>query len=252
MRLHRFYSPTPIEPQIVGSSTHYHASNQWRKVFRFKSGDRVILFDGSGFDFVCEISAYDDEGAMVKVLEINKNNVIAIHETFLCAAIVKKDTFEWIAQKATELGVSHIIPIVAERSEKKDVNVERLNKIIIEAAEQSGRATLPTLHGPIGLDEALGKFSNASIAWEPSAPLFYVDAKKSDNSKNQLSEKIIITYIGPEGGWSPAELSLFKEKGIATYSMGPQILRAETAVVAALSLIIFIPQPSLQFASQEI
>lgn len=250
MRLHRFYTPEKVEPQVVGSTALYRGSNQWRKVFRFKSGDQVVLFDGSGFDFICEITGYDDESAQVKVLEILPNTVVPKRETYLCAALVKKDTFEWIAQKATELGVSRIIPIVAERSEKKDINVERLNKIIIEAAEQSGRATLPELSEPMKLSEVLAQFGDRnksgksvkseksvrSIVWEPQAAAF--DPQKI--SQDQLSEKTIVTYIGPEGGWSPTELVLFKEKGVAMFSMGPQILRAETAVVAALSIVTFL------------
>ncbi|MDB5259171.1 MAG: Ribosomal small subunit methyltransferase [Candidatus Taylorbacteria bacterium] len=245
MRLHRFYSAEKIEPQAAGALTRYGGADQWRKVFRFKTGDQVILFDGSGSDFVCEIESYDDDGgAAAKILEVRTNMVVAKRETILCAALVKKDTFEWIAQKATELGVSQIVPIIAERSEKKNINIERLHKIIIEAAEQSGRATLPTLHDAVSLDETIEIFSGTpesakqSLAWEPTAPLFRIDGETA--AAPWIKDKKTITYIGPEGGWSQKELDLFKEKGIAMLSMGPQILRAETAVVSAISLVIFL------------
>ena len=86
MRLHRFYSETFIEPQSVGATSLYGGVDQWRKVFRFTIGDKVILFDGSGFDFVCEIAGYQRETAEVKVVEVRENHVVAKRETTLCAA----------------------------------------------------------------------------------------------------------------------------------------------------------------------
>ncbi|NDE68149.1 RsmE family RNA methyltransferase, partial [bacterium] len=138
----------------MGSITHYLGSDQWRKVFRFKAGDKVILFDGSGFDFLCEIQSYtantqgrgeksSESCAEVKILEVMNNVVVPVRETSLFCAVLKKDTFEWVVEKATEMGVSRIVPVLAERSEKKNLNIERLQKIIIEASEQSGRGTLP-------------------------------------------------------------------------------------------------------------
>lgn len=253
MRLHRFYTKqdlSPLEPQSVVTITHEEGAEQWRKVFRFVAGDRVIMFDGSGRDYVAEILEYkkDVNGmltALITIVDIRENNIVSKRETWLCGSIVKKDTFEWIVEKATELGVIHIVPILAERSEKKNLNTERLHKIMIESSEQSGRGTVPKLHDMMSLEEMIdylkveAGFSTAGqdgapeiIAWEPTARLF------SDAQPN-LSSKVAC-LIGPEGGWSPAELQLMKEKGVAIYSMGPQILRAETAVVAALSLVTFL------------
>jgi 16S rRNA (uracil1498-N3)-methyltransferase len=250
MRLHRFYSDTRIEPQRVGATSLYRGVDQWRKVFRFTTGDNVILFDGSGFDFVCEIASYQRETAEVRVIEVRENHVVAKRETTLCAALVKKDTFEWIVQKATELGVSRIVPILAERSEKKNISMDRLQRIIIEAAEQSGRATLPEIIEPITLEDALAMKDDTkdiasknihAVVWEPTAPLFHSNSVTGDSrTVNQPFENSIVTYIGPEGGWSPAELELFTKKGVTMYSMGPQILRAETAAVAALTLVSFL------------
>src|SRR3954462_11405795 len=144
MRLHRFYTSEKIEPRSALTTARYTGSKQWRKVFRFVSGDKVILFDGSGYDFVCEIKDFEKDAAEVQVTEVREVSQID-RETWLFAAIVKKDTFEWIVEKATELGVSHIIPVIAERTEKKQLNIERLKKIMIEASEQSGRSTVPVL-----------------------------------------------------------------------------------------------------------
>jgi 16S rRNA (uracil1498-N3)-methyltransferase len=233
VRLQRFLLPAVVDSPSPGTVVRYGGVDQLRKVFRFKTGDQVILFDGTGKDFICEIVGYEKDFAHVRVIEILDNTVAPPRTITLCAAIVKKDTFEWIVQKATEMGVSRIVPIRSVRSEKKDVNVERLNRIMIEAAEQSGRATLPVLSEPKSLEESFpsGVFHGA-IAWEPASPHFNIkDIEALGND--------VTVYIGPEGGWDPRELELFKEKGVPLFSMGPQILRAETAVVAGLSFVAF-------------
>lgn len=243
MRLHRFYSPEMIEPQAVGTVTRYAGADQWRKVFRFTTGDKVILFDGSGFDFLCEIEGYgannSNSFAEVKVVEVLNNVVAPLRETSLFCAVLKKDTFEWVVEKATEMGVSRIVPVLAERSEKKNLNIERLRKIIIEASEQSGRATLPELGDIISFEEAVGiaeadaKKGTKSIVMDPTGKIFTHDSVK---------EKSVTLWIGPEGGWSPSELATFKEKEgkgeVAVFSMGSQILRAETAVIAGLASVL--------------
>jgi 16S rRNA (uracil1498-N3)-methyltransferase len=242
MRLHRFYKNELIHNPQVGITTSFGDSEQMRKVFRLKTGDKVIVFDGSGFDFVCEILSYSSETGQdpvsLRIIEIVKNNITSQRETILCAAIVKKDTFEWIAQKATEIGVSRIVPVIAERSEKKNLNMERLHKIVIEAAEQSGRATIPVVEEPALLSDVITQFSDASSS-APSADIVSVvwdmNAKKFSPSDIQAAKKVI-TYIGPEGGWSPTELDLFATKNLLIISMGQQVLRAETAVVSALTL----------------
>ncbi len=204
--------------------------NQFKNVFRFGIGDQVILFDNSGFDFTFSISGYEKDSILLSKIEVHENIVLPSRETYLFASLVKKDNFEWIAQKATELGVSHIIPIVSDRSEKKDLNTERIQKIIIEAAEQSGRGTLPILYEVSDLSSALENYAHVrSIAWDPIAPKFV----------SLDIENINGAYIGPEGGWSPQELELFKQRGIHTRSLGPQILRSETAVIAVISQLIF-------------
>jgi 16S rRNA (uracil1498-N3)-methyltransferase len=190
----------------------------------------VTLFDNSGYQFRAAISRYHPESVAFDVLERQDNPVKLGREIWLFAAIVKKDTFEWIVEKATELGISHIVPILSARSEKKDLNVARITKVSIEAAEQSGRATVPKIHDILKLADAIATYSEQkAVAWEPSAPKF---------AKNNLLT-IDSMYIGPEGGWTKEELELFEKKGIKAMSLGPQILRAETAVVAALAQIVF-------------
>jgi 16S rRNA (uracil1498-N3)-methyltransferase len=264
MRLHRFFSHETIPEQrvekIEGKDrkstnnliTHKLANDQWRRVFRFGPGDRVILFDGSANDYVCEIkeyqggNAHDGGEVILKIIEVNRNNVKPIRDVSLYAAIVKKDTFEWIAEKATELGVSNIVPVVAERSEKKNLNMERLEKIVIEASEQSGRSTVPSVHSVIDLNEALTdivKRKQPAIVFDPSGVLFsekdFGEVGDVGGAGKNRDARTTAVFIGPEGGWSADELKTFEKSGIKILSLGPQILRAETAVVAALSRLVF-------------
>ncbi len=227
---HRFYSQEKLGQKNSKLITSGPLVNQIKNVFRLSSGDNVTLFDGSGQDFLCRIEEYTKDSVSLLILEVNENNKKISKEIYLFASIVKKDNFEWIAQKATELGVSHIVPVSSERSEKKNLNIERIQKIIIEAAEQSGRGTLPVLHDIKDLEATIFEYKNInSIAWEPSAIKFISQDLSDING----------VYIGPEGGWSEKELRLFEENNIPIKSLGPQILRAETAVIAALSLLVF-------------
>lgn len=230
MKLNRFYCEEKLVGMTNGSITRDSLVNQLKNVFRLKSGDDIILFDGSGFDYLVTIAGYENDTVSFNVKSVNENIVLPIRETYLFASLVKKDNFEWIVQKATELGVSHIIPLVSDRTEKKDINRERMQKIITEAAEQSGRGTLPILYDVMELETALHNYAHVrSIAWHTTAPKF-VSQDVSDS---------IGAYIGPEGGWSPLEIEIFKKHGVHIRSLGPQVLRSETAVIAVISRLVF-------------
>ncbi len=230
MKLNRFYTPEKLGGKTSITLSQIPFINQIKNVFRFTKGDEVILFDNSGFDFLAKIENYEKDTVTLSIVKTTENTVIPLRETYLFSSIVKKDNFEWIVEKATELGVSHIVPIISARTEKKDLNIERIQKIITEAAEQSGRGTLPILYEVTDLDSALNNYAHIqSIAWHTGANKFVT----------QDVTTAIGAYIGPEGGWSNEELELFKKHGVHTRSLGPQILRSETAVVAVLSRLVF-------------
>jgi 16S rRNA (uracil1498-N3)-methyltransferase len=244
MKLHRFFSPEKIDDGVSAMTgtlvTYADASQQWQRVLRFNRGERVVLFDGSGHDFTCEIKDYQGKTVSLEIIEKKENVVKATRGIVLYAALVKKDTFEWIVQKATELGVLDIVPVLADRSEKKNINVERLEKIIVEAAEQSGRGALPKLHEMQSLGDVLsdkdflGGKAAESIAFDPIGKKFSEEDIKDMSDSDNMG-----VFIGPEGGWSENELADFEKTGVLVRSLGPQILRTETAVVAALAQLIF-------------
>lgn len=224
MRLHRFHVDS-IES--AGSS---ELSNQILNVFRLRTGDRVVLFDGSGQDCECEIESEDP--LKFKVLSSKPSRFMPKHRLYLYAAIVKKDNFEFIVEKATELGVTDIIPVVAERTEKKALNEERLKKIAVEASEQSGRGDVPRIHAIQNLNDAvLSAADIRSVAFHTEGELL-----SKENSTKSGDSAI---FIGPEGGWTEREIEMFHTNKMAVACLGPQVLRAETAVVAALSHVVF-------------
>ncbi len=230
MRLRRFFCDLELGSKTSTLITSGSLVNQLKNVFRLGKGDEVLLFDNSGYDFKAVINFFEKDSVSFAITETLENNIHTKREVYLFSSIVKKDNFEWIVQKATELGVSHIIPVVSERTEKKDLNIERLNKIIIEASEQSGRAKLPTLHDVGDLKFVLEKYKSIpSIAWHTESQKFV----------SQEVDEVLGAYVGPEGGWSFHEIELFESYNIKTRSLGQQILRSETAVVAVLSQYVF-------------
>ncbi len=221
-------------------------ANQIRRVFRLTNGDHVILFDGSGFDFTCEIIG-DKSGKNIlnfHIISTERSRYMPVRDVYLCAAITKKDTFEWIVEKATELGVTHIIPVLAERSEKKALNMERLNKIAVEASEQSGRGSVPEILAIMELEDAIGKVRDAGIDDgvndDANIIAFHTEGELlAGNDLAGVAKSGIALFIGPEGGWSESEVATFHKEKIAIKCLGSQVLRAETAVIVALSKVMF-------------
>ena len=122
MRLHRFFIEQEIPDSEEVTIADKDLIHQWQKVFRLKTGDKVIIFDGSGFDYVSEFVSLDRNNSILKIVEKKLNQNIQKKEIHLFQSIIKKDKFEWVLEKGTELGVSFFHPIISERSEKKNIN----------------------------------------------------------------------------------------------------------------------------------
>lgn len=243
MRLHRFYISEEIGNRREIKISSPDMLHQMKKVFRLGAGDRVILFDGSHRDHIARMVEPEKNersgaspGATFLIEETVESRWFPTREVVLCAAIVKKDKFEWIVEKATELGASKIIPVLSERSEKKSLNMERIRKIAVEASEQSGRGDVPIIERVMTLREVLGDGSAHSFTL-PQNIVRVAFHTEGAQSREMLRDKDVAIFVGPEGGWSDEEVALFHDKDINVFSMGPQILRAETAAVAALARV---------------
>jgi 16S rRNA (uracil1498-N3)-methyltransferase len=231
MRLHRFYIEQKLAPNARVTIQDEKLLHQWRAVLRFKAGDEVVLFDGFGADHRCELASIGRNEAVCFVRESIPSAPTPALELSLFAALIKKERFEWLLEKVTELGVAQIRPVVVDRSEVQKFNLGRAKTIVREAAEQSGRANLPALYEPMELANVFKEYhSFVSIAFDPHGTAF---AKKAHHAEQKLG-----AFIGPEGGWSARELELFREKKIAVYSLGAPTLRAETAAVAVAALLL--------------
>ncbi len=239
MKIQRFYIQDEIGDKSTIEIVSQSLVNQLRNVFRLKSNDVVELFDGTGFNYISSIKDYKKESVIFSILEKKENKNIPSKDIYLLASIIKKDKYEWIAEKSTELGVSHIIPIVSERSEKKDLNKERINKIIIEASEQSNRSNIPNLHNPISLNDSIDFIKGEKNI----LPLvFHTEGERLNDSliKDKIeNNKSIAVFIGPEGGWTEKEIEMFHKEKFNIVCLGEQVLKAETAVISAVSKLIF-------------
>jgi 16S rRNA (uracil1498-N3)-methyltransferase len=149
--------------------------HQLKNVFRFKIGYEIVVFDGDGQDHECLIREFLKDKIILELKKSYASRFMPAREIWLCASIVKKDNFEWIVEKATELGVSHIVPILSDRSEKKSLNMERLEKIIIEASEQSGRGNIPRIHPIMKLEECVEYVKKI-----PNSKSFVIPASRSE------------------------------------------------------------------------
>lgn len=232
MRLHNFFVEQKLKDAkggeiLVADPEKIH---QWLRVFRFGPGDQVVLLDDSGFEFTCQFTALTPGGASLIILETKENVKTPSQEVFLFQSLIKSDKFEWVLQKGTELGVSRFMPIIADRSEKKSLNLMRAKKIIIEASEQCGRGYLPNFYEAMKLEEAFGQYDAKAVVFHPDAPRFDKHAF--------ISEKHLAVFIGPEGGWSDREMELFKIKSVPVFSFSALVLRSETAAIAISSLIL--------------
>ena len=246
MKLHRFYVAGKIPPQGIFDVVDEGLLNQLKRVLRLKIGYEVTVFNGDGQDHECLINEFAKDKVILQIKKTYSSRYVPAREIWLCAAVIKKDNFEWTVEKATELGVSHIIPILSDRSEKKSLNIERLEKIIIEASEQSGRGNVPAIYPIMKLNEAVEHINQkltrgtSEVPNQPREVLAFHTEGKLFQDKILDKEKSIALFIGPEGGWSEKEVDLFHKNNIPLKSLGKQVLRAETAAVAALANIVFI------------
>ncbi|OHA46132.1 MAG: hypothetical protein A2541_02940 [Candidatus Taylorbacteria bacterium RIFOXYD2_FULL_36_9] len=251
MRLHRFYIVQKIEGEelTISDSELIH---QLMKVFRFKVGSKIIVFDGTGVDHEAEIISLTKKEVILKIKLVNQGIYLTDQNHIsLYLSLIKKSNFELAVEKCTEIGVSEIHPVLSERSEKKDLNFERLGKIIKEACEQSGRTVLPEIFPIRDLEIAVShavknnKFCiafhtgetdcDSQADFEHNRPgSHHLPSPTQDSSLEKEESQKVAAFVGPEGGWSESEIKLFKKNKFSICSLGHNILRAETAAIVSV------------------
>ena len=200
---------------------------QLKNVLHFQKGERFILFDGSGYDFISE---FDGSGA--KILEKVLNRREPERKIFLFQSLLKKDKMEWVFQKGTEVGVFEFVPALSARSVKKDFNRARAGSSLRLAAVQSGRAPPAPTHEIVNFKAALEFVQKERMSGVIADP----------NSKKHISEILkepkMALFIGPEGGFTPEEVSEARECGFQVANLGRLTLRSETAAIVASAFLL--------------
>lgn len=230
MKLHRYYLvDTDLTHDFwMDNPELFH---QWTKVLRYDIGREVVLFNDKREVRLYKIVKIGNDAVHVElVTEMDPQT--PIRELYLCFALLKKDKNEWILQKGTELGVSHFVPLLTDRTEKTGWNRERAEKIVIEAAEQCERADIPRLREPLSPQKFIEEIKD---------DIEIVVAEQGDTEISSINHQIskpMAVLIGPEGGWSDEEKQYFADNNIKHISLSGFTLRAETAAITAAARLI--------------
>lgn len=236
MSRRRFYTaPEDIDAKIAllsSDETHHLA-----RVLRLRADDEAFVFDGCGREYQCRVSAIESR-ARLEIIEELSDEVESPACIALAQAMAKGEKFDFIVQKATELGVSRIVPLATDhadvklREESAAKRLERWRRISMESLKQCGRRRLVEIASPIALEEFLKSSDSAILAFSE---------RGGQSIKSALADVIddssVAALIGPEGGWSDVELNRMEESGCRFVTLGPRVLRTETAAIVALTLI---------------
>ena len=226
----RLFVPGPLAESVAvpleGGQAHYLG-----KVMRVAPGDAVILCDDATGEWLAEVSAAGKRDVTLAVVRRLRQRE-AVPDFWLCPALIKKDRFDLVLEKATELGVAGIRPVVTRRCVADKLNPDRARTIVTEAAEQCARTALPALAAPVKLDALLRD-------WPEGRRLFFADEEGGAPAAAAFAAHTgpAGVLIGPEGGFDETERAAVRAHPAAqAITLGPRILRAETAALAAIAL----------------
>lgn len=234
----RFYAPPEC---VTGGKIIIHGEelHHARDVMRLAAGDEIVVFDGSGKEYHGVIQKVDKERMTVtikKTVERKSEDCGLI----LIQALPKSDKMDLIVEKATELGVGRIIPVTTERAvvrpdiKKESLKVERWRKIALVAAKQCGRSTIPEVSGITGFEDSLKALNDPEIK---IIPCLHENTRALKEVLRGLKIRSAAIFIGPEGDFTEKEIDAAKAAGVIPVSLGPEVLRSETAAICALSIL---------------
>lgn len=226
----RLFVPAPLAEGVAvaleGAQAHYLA-----RVMRVAPGDGVVLCDDQTGEWAARVTAVGKRDVQLSP-ETRLRPREAVPDFTLCAALLKKDRFDWVLEKACELGVARIQPVISRRCVADRLNPDRARAILIEAAEQCARTALPHLAEPVKLDVLLRQ-------WPADRALFFADETGGEAAAPAFSARPgpAALLTGPEGGFDDAERAAVRALPQArAITLGPRILRGETAAIGATAL----------------
>ncbi len=228
MKLHRFYLSDTELPHTfwMQDKALFH---QWTNVLRFQTGRELILFNDKREERLYRIVKIGNNAAHLELVTELKPSIPKT-DLYLCFSLLKKDKNEWVLQKGTELGVRHFVPLICDRTEKTGFDIERAEKIVIEAAEQCGRSDIPRVREPIHIDKIIEELLD-------KVEIYVAEQGSPETSNTDHLTKPVAVLVGPEGGWSDSEKQLFKDKNLKHLAISEFTLRAETAAIIAPTLL---------------
>jgi len=236
MRMTRIYTEAPLQAPgrtVLEGPAATHVS----RVLRLRTGDRIVLFNGDGWDFAGRIEAVRGNQVEVGLVAREPGTPESPLSLTLMQGVARGERMDLVVQKATELGVARLVPVLAERSvvrldrRQAERRLEHWRAVAAAACEQSGRSRLPVIEAPAGLADALALARDADcrITLSPGAAVPLVSLAAGTASA--------VLLIGPEGGLTDAEVGRAEAAGFEARSLGPRILRTETAALAALAVL---------------
>jgi len=244
--MHRFFvTPTAIQGDAVALDA--QTAHQLREVLRLGPGADIMVLDGSGREYQVTITHLSRTGAEGHILSQAPGPGEPRTHITLYQAVLKGEKFEWLLQKGAEIGISRFAPLLAQRCvthdrASLDKKADRWRRIIQEAAEQARRARLPALTPPLDLaeacQEAAAEASLALFLWESAPGRGLKEALQAWRSSAAAHGRISL-FVGPEGGFTESEAALAEASGARLIGLGPRILRAETAGLAAAAAILY-------------
>ncbi|HLZ56160.1 MAG TPA: 16S rRNA (uracil(1498)-N(3))-methyltransferase [Ktedonosporobacter sp.] len=245
--MHRFFVPPEA---LTTSNLPDKIAHQVRDVLHLGVGEQLVLLDNSGDELLCTVAKSGRAGVEVEIVERRAGKRESPVRIILCQGLLKSARFEWILEKGTELGVATFAPILCRRStsgleEAGPAKLQRWQRIIQEAAEQCGRARLPELLPIRPLKQALNDLPAGALAlipWEEEhgqSLRAALKASLASNPEPAAQPITVVLFIGPEGGLLAEEVQLAQNHGGQAVTLGPRILRAETAALAAVANVMY-------------
>jgi len=233
--MRRFYA-APVQFAGETVTLNLEETRHLRDVLRLHAGDEAQVFDGEGREFLCKIVKIGKSAAELQTLrEIKPAAPESDLELTLAAAVYKNDKFDLVVQKAVELGVASIAPIVTLRSEAKlrDAvkRTERWRKIALEATKQCERARIMAVDEPVSFEDFVARA-------DPKSRLLLMFSEKDGKGVPEITaHKKITALVGPKGGWEDSEIQMAEECGFIPIKLGRRIMRAETAAITFAALL---------------
>lgn len=241
-KMHRFYvKPEQVQDEKI--KIEGQDLNHIKRVLRMVAGDELVICNGQSKDYHCKISEILDGYVLADIMDVYDTNTELKCKITLFQALPKSDKMELIIQKAIELGVYEIVPVMTKRTivklkdkKKEAKKQDRWAMIAESAAKQSGRGIIPRISPVISFEDAIKRGSTMDLALIPYEKAVGIDITR-DLMKELKEHKTIGIYIGPEGGFEEAEIKIAKANNIIPISLGKRILRTETASLAILSMM---------------